>query len=95
MRFVDLTSTIGTDTYSPPSVNQPIEITAHYKEPGFWMVSDIKMMLQVARLYRSERNPLQSYFFARMALSTRRARLSIGLRKMPTIRRSGSHRLAL
>jgi kynurenine formamidase len=45
MRIVDLTSAIGTDTYSPPSVNQPIEITEHYKEPGFWMVSDIKMML--------------------------------------------------
>jgi len=45
MRIVDLTSAIGRDTYSPPSVNQPIEITEHYKEPGFWMVSDIKMML--------------------------------------------------
>ena len=45
MRIVDLTSAIGTDTYSPPSVNQPIEITEHYKEPGFWMVSEIKMML--------------------------------------------------
>jgi kynurenine formamidase len=45
MRIVDLTSSIGKDTYSPPSVNQPIEITEHYKEPGFWMVSDIKMML--------------------------------------------------
>ena len=45
MRIVDLTSAIGTDTYSPPSVNQPIEITVHHKEPGFWMVSDIKMML--------------------------------------------------
>ena len=45
MRVVDLTVPIGSDTYSPPSVNQPIEITEHYKEPGFWMVSEIKMML--------------------------------------------------
>ncbi len=45
MRIIDLTSPIGKDTYSPPSVNQPIEITEYYKEPGFWMVSEIKMML--------------------------------------------------
>lgn len=45
MRIVDLTVAIGTDTYSPPSVNQPIDITQHFKEPGFWMVSEIKMML--------------------------------------------------
>ena len=45
MRIVDLTCPIGTDTYSPPSVNQPIAITQHFKEPGFWMVSEISMML--------------------------------------------------
>ena len=45
MRIVDLTVAIGSDTYSPPSVNQPIGITTHYKEPGFWMVSEITMML--------------------------------------------------
>ena len=45
MRIVDLTVPIGSDTYSPPSVNQPIEIAKHYKEPGFWMVSEITMML--------------------------------------------------
>jgi kynurenine formamidase len=45
MQIVDLTVPIGTDTYSPPSVNQPIGITEHYKEPGFWMVSEITMML--------------------------------------------------
>lgn len=45
MRIIDLTTPIGTDTYSPPSVNKPIEITVHHKEPGFWMASDIKMML--------------------------------------------------
>lgn len=45
MRIVDLTAPIGTDTYSPPSVNQPIGITQHFKEPGFWMVSEITMML--------------------------------------------------
>lgn len=45
MRIVDLTVPIGTDTYSPPSVNQPIGIKEYYKEPGFWMVSEITMML--------------------------------------------------
>lgn len=45
MRIVDLTVPIGSDTYSPPSVNQPIGITTHHKEPGFWMVSEITMML--------------------------------------------------
>ena len=45
MRIVDLTVPIGTDTFSPPSVNQPIDIITHFKEPGFWMVSEIKMML--------------------------------------------------
>ncbi|MGH8952348.1 MAG: cyclase family protein [Acidimicrobiia bacterium] len=45
MEIVDLTVPIGTDTYSPPSVNQPIGIKEHYKEPGFWMVSEITMML--------------------------------------------------
>jgi arylformamidase len=45
MRIVDLTVAIGSDTYSPPSVNQPIDITQHFKEPGFWMVTEIKMML--------------------------------------------------
>lgn len=45
MRIVDLTVPIGTTTYSPPSVNQPIGITQHFKEPGFWMVSEITMML--------------------------------------------------
>lgn len=45
MRIVDLTVPIGSDTYSPPSVNQPIRIQEHHKEPGFWMVSEITMML--------------------------------------------------
>jgi kynurenine formamidase len=45
MDIVDLTVPIGKDTYSPPSVNQPIGIKEYYKEPGFWMVSEITMML--------------------------------------------------
>ena len=45
MRIVDLTVPIGSDTFSPPSVNRPIDVTRHYKEPGFWMVSEITMML--------------------------------------------------
>ena len=45
MNIVDLTVPIGTDTYSPPSVNQPIRIEQYHKEPGFWMVSEITMML--------------------------------------------------
>jgi kynurenine formamidase len=45
VRIVDLTVPIGSDTYSPPSVNQPIAINQYFKEPGFWMVSEITMML--------------------------------------------------
>src|SRR3970282_2909368 len=45
MKIVDLTVSIGKDTYSPPSVNQPIGIKEHHKEPGFWMVSEITLML--------------------------------------------------
>ncbi len=45
MRIVDLTVPIGSDTYSPPSVNQPIEIRRHHKEPGFWVASEVTMML--------------------------------------------------
>jgi kynurenine formamidase len=45
MRIVDLTVPIGKDTYSPPSVNQPIAVKEYHKEPGFWMVSEITMML--------------------------------------------------
>jgi kynurenine formamidase len=45
MRIVDLTVPIGSDTYSPPSVNQPIGISKRFKEPGFWMVSEITMAL--------------------------------------------------
>ena len=45
MKIVDLTVALGSDTFSPPSVNQPIDITKHYKEPGFWMVSEIAMNL--------------------------------------------------
>ena len=45
MDIVDLTVPIGRDTYSPPSVNQPIRIEEYHKEPGFWMVSEITMML--------------------------------------------------
>jgi len=45
MNIVDLTVPIGRDTYSPPSVNQPIRIEEYHKEPGFWMVSEITMML--------------------------------------------------
>jgi len=45
MNIVDLTVPIGKDTYSPPSVNQPIGIKEYHKEPGFWMVSEITMML--------------------------------------------------
>ncbi|MDH3539236.1 MAG: cyclase family protein [Acidimicrobiia bacterium] len=45
MRIVDLTVPIGSDTFSPPSVNQPIGLTRRFKEPGFWMVTEITMAL--------------------------------------------------
>jgi arylformamidase len=45
MAILDLTVPIRRDTYSPPSVNRPIAITEYHKEPGFWMVTEITMML--------------------------------------------------
>ena len=44
MRIIDLTVPIGADTYSPPSVNKPIGVTVHTKEPG-WQVTSIEMAL--------------------------------------------------
>ena len=42
--IVDLTVPIGPDTYAPPSVNRPIGVTIHTKEPG-WQVTEVQMAL--------------------------------------------------
>jgi len=45
MRIIDLTVPIGADTYSPPSVNLPISVEVHHKEPGYWQASSVQMGL--------------------------------------------------
>lgn len=42
--IIDLTVPIGPDTYSPPSVNKPIGVTVHTKDPG-WQVTEVQMAL--------------------------------------------------
>ena len=44
MPIIDLTVAIGPDTFAPPSVNRPIEVTVRTKEPG-WQVTEVKMAL--------------------------------------------------
>jgi arylformamidase len=44
-RVVDLTVTIGPDTLSPPSVNQRLTLTPHYRGPGYWRASSVDMVL--------------------------------------------------
>lgn len=44
-RIVDLTVTIGPETVSPPSVNQRLTLTPHYRGPGFWRASSVSMVL--------------------------------------------------
>lgn len=45
MRIVDLTVTIGPETLSPPSVNQRLRLTPHYRGPGYWRASTLEMTL--------------------------------------------------
>jgi kynurenine formamidase len=42
--IIDLTVSIGPDTYAPPSVNRPVGITVRTKEPG-WQVTEVQMAL--------------------------------------------------
>jgi len=44
-RIVDLTVTIGPETFSPPSVNKRLTLTSHYRGPGFWRASSVDMLL--------------------------------------------------
>ncbi|MDH3499223.1 MAG: cyclase family protein [Acidimicrobiia bacterium] len=44
MRIVDLTVELSGETYSPPSVNQPLGITVFTKEPG-WQATKVDLML--------------------------------------------------
>ena len=45
MPIIDLTVAIGADTYSPPSLNLPIGVDVHYKEPGHWQATSVHMGL--------------------------------------------------
>jgi arylformamidase len=57
--IIDLTVPIGSDTYSPPSVNKPIGVTIHTKDPG-WQVTEVQMALHAgphvdfSKHYRSD-----------------------------------------
>lgn len=42
--IIDLTVAIGPDTYAPPSVNEPIDVTVRTKDPG-WQVTEVRMAL--------------------------------------------------
>jgi arylformamidase len=44
-RIVDLSVTIGPDTLSPPSVNQRLTLTPHFRGPGYWRASTLAMTL--------------------------------------------------
>lgn len=45
MRLIDLTVPIGPSTYSPPSVNKPIEVSVTRRTPGYWQVTQATMAL--------------------------------------------------
>ncbi|MDB5057101.1 MAG: hypothetical protein JWO59_573 [Chloroflexi bacterium] len=44
-RLIDLTVTIGPETISPPSVNQRLTLTPHFRGPGYWRASTVEMVL--------------------------------------------------
>ena len=44
-RIVDLTVTIGPETFSPPSVNKQLTMTSYHRGPGFWQASSVDMVL--------------------------------------------------
>lgn len=44
MPIIDLTVELSSETYSPPSVNQPLGITVFTKEPG-WQATKVDLML--------------------------------------------------
>ena len=45
MRIIDLSVPIGPATYSPPSVNKPIEVNVTRRTPGYWQVTQATMAL--------------------------------------------------
>ena len=45
MELIDLTVPIGPATYSPPSVNKPIEVNVTRRTPGYWQVTQATMAL--------------------------------------------------
>ena len=45
MELIDLTVPIGPTTYSPPSVNKPIEVNVTRRTPGYWQVTQVTMAL--------------------------------------------------
>ena len=41
-RIVDLTVTIGPETFSPPSINKRLTLTSSYRGPGYWRASSVE-----------------------------------------------------
>jgi hypothetical protein len=85
MTIVDLSAPIGKDPSSPPSVNEPIEIKEYHKESGFWMVSEITMLLHSGSdvdftntMWRMEGRPRRSSSSDRLGIQ-RSTRDSINL----------------
>lgn len=44
-RLVDLSVVIGPNTLSPPSVNQRLTLTPHFRGPGYWRAATVAMTL--------------------------------------------------
>ncbi|MHB8566649.1 MAG: cyclase family protein [Nitrososphaerales archaeon] len=45
MKAINLSVTVGSDTFGPPSTNQRVELEPHYRGPGFWVSSSISMSI--------------------------------------------------
>ena len=53
-RIVDLTVTIGPETFSPPSVNKRLTLTSSYRGPGYWRASTVEMVLHTGEEFEKE-----------------------------------------
>ena len=44
-KLIDLTVTVSSETKSPPSTDMRVELTEHYRGPGFWQVTSVNQSL--------------------------------------------------
>lgn len=71
MRIVDLTVELSEETYSPPSVNQPLSVTVFTKEPG-WQATKVDLMLHsgshvdFSRHYRADGDVAENVLLERV-----------------------------